>query len=459
VPTTLRIAVLATLLALASNLAVIGYVHFRTLNDATATLREQSQEQAAVMGDVYKSGGRPAVERAIRDTLNAGDPQAVAALLDARGRPSAGNVVELVGAKPPAAGYRILPVRLRDGAPAHEAGVVLRSLGNDGWLLSGRIAGDSLAFQRTLENSLVVATVLALLLGLVCGGILARYVGRRVQDIAADADRISAGDLDHRIALSGSGDAFDDLGRQINHMLDRIGTLMNELRMLTDSLAHDLRSPVSRLRAQADAASSTENPQERDALLAGVMREADALMRIVSTVLEIGRSEAMTSRNQFAWLDPAALTAELAEMYEPLAEEAGAALTLDRGVALLPLLGHRQLLAQALSNLLENAVHYASAGGEIVLFVRQHEDRVRLGVADRGPGIPIADQAEAKRRFGRLDSSRSTAGAGLGLALVEAIAHAHNGALELSDNAPGLIAALSLPVRRGAPPAAEMTKL
>lgn len=458
-PTTLRIALLATLLALASNLAVIGYVHWRTLDDATATLRQTSTEQAAVLGDVYKSGGRPAVERAIRDTLNAGDPQAVAALLDARGRPSAGNVVELVGAPPPAPGYRILPLRLRDGAPAHEAGVVLRSLGPDGWLLSGRIAGDSLAFQRTLEKSLLVATALALLLGLICGGILARYVGRRVQDIAADADRISAGDLDHRIALSGSGDAFDDLGRQINHMLDRIGTLMNELRMLTDSLAHDLRSPVGRLRTQAEAASETEDPQERDALLSGVIREADALMRIVSTVLEIGRSEAMTSRNQFAWLDPAALTAELAEMYEPLAEEAGATLTLDRGAALLPLLGHRQLLAQALSNLLENAVNYAAAGGEITLFVRHREDRIRLGVADRGPGIAAAEHAEAKRRFGRLDTSRSTAGAGLGLALVEAIAHAHHGVLELSDNQPGLIAALSLPIRRGAPTPAQMTKL
>lgn len=458
-PTTLRIALLATLLALASNLAVIGYVHWRTLNDATATLRQTSTEQAAVLSDVYKSGGRPAVERAIRDTLNAGDPQAVAAMLDARGRPSAGNVVELVGAPPPAPGYRILPLRLRDGAPAHEAGAVLRSLGPDGWLLSGRIAGDSLAFQRTLEKSLLVATALALLLGLICGGILARYVGRRVQDIAADADRISAGDLDHRIALSGSGDAFDDLGRQINHMLDRIGTLMNELRMLTDSLAHDLRSPVGRLRTQAEAASETEDPQERDALLSGVIREADALMRIVSTVLEIGRSEAMTSRNQFAWLDPAALTAELAEMYEPLAEEAGATLTLDRGAALLPLLGHRQLLAQALSNLLENAVNYAAAGGEITLFVRHREDRIRLGVADRGPGIAAAEHAEAKRRFGRLDTSRSTAGAGLGLALVEAIAHAHHGVLELSDNQPGLIAALSLPVRRGVSPPAQMTKL
>ena len=456
-PTTLRIALLATLLALASNFAVIGYVHWRTSGDAAETLREQAIEQSAVLGDVYKSGGRSALERAVRDSLNAGDPQVVAGLLGPRGDPRAGNVAELVGVNAPKPGYRLASLRLRDGAPAHAAGVVVRALGPDGWLVSGRIAGDGLAFQRTLEKALLVAAILAVALGLVCGGILARYVGRRVQDIAADADRISAGELDHRIALSGSGDAFDDLGRQINQMLDRIGTLMNELRMLTDSLAHDLRSPVGRLRAQAEAAAETEDPAQRDALLTGVIREADALTRIVSTVLEIGRSEAMTSRDQFAWLDPGALTDELAEMYEPLAEEAGADLTLDRGPALLPLRGHRQLLAQALSNLLENAVNYAASGGEIILFVRHEEDRIRLGVADRGPGIPAADRAEARRRFGRLDSSRSTAGAGLGLALVEAIAHAHHGVLELGDNDPGLIAALSLPVRRAAP--ADMTKL
>ena len=447
--TTFRIALLAALLALASNLAVIGYVYWRTNGDATALLRRQAAEQAAVLSDVYESGGRPALEEAIDDTLTAGDPQAVAALLDAKGRPLLGNVAALASAPVLAEGYRIAPLRLQDGAPAHEAGIVLHQVGRDGWLLSGRIAGDSLALQRTLERSLLVAAAFAVLLGLICGVILARYVGRRVQAIATVADRISGGDFDHRVALSGSGDAFDDLARQINHMLDRIGTLMGELRMLTDCLAHDLRSPVGRLRAQADAAMTAAEPERREALLAGVIQEADALMRILTTVLEIGRSEAMTSRNQFAWVDPGALADELAEMYEPLAEEAGAALRLDRGPVLLPLFGHRQLLAQAVSNLLENAVSYAASGGEIALFVRQEDDRVMLGVADRGPGIPPAERAEARRRFGRLDSSRSTAGAGLGLALVEAIAHLHHGTLELGDNAPGLVAALSLPARRG----------
>ena len=190
-----------------------------------------------------------------------------------------------------------------------------------------------------------------------------------------------------------------------------------------------------------------ESEAKREALLAGVLQEADSLMRILTTVLEIGRSEAMASRNQFAWLDPAELVGQLADMYEPILEEAGCALRLDCGPALLPLFGHRQLLAQTLSNLLDNAVAYAAEGGEIVLFAAQEEDGLRLGVSDRGPGIAPADRAEARRQFGRLDSSRSSGGAGLGLALAEAVAHLHQGRLELDDNRPGLIVSLLLPSR------------
>jgi signal transduction histidine kinase len=209
--------------------------------------------------------------------------------------------------------------------------------------------------------------------------------------------------------------------------------------------SHDLRSPVGRLRTRVDAALRAPR-EEREALLAGVIQEADALMRILATVLEIGRSEAMASRKQFAPVDAAGLATELAEMYEPLAEDAGVALRLETSAPALPFLGHRQLLAQALSNLVDNALSYGASGGEILIFAEAGADgRLRLGVADRGPGIPPADRAEARRRFGRLDSSRSTAGAGLGLALAEAVAHLHEGRLDLAENEPGLVATLLLP--------------
>jgi signal transduction histidine kinase len=291
-----------------------------------------------------------------------------------------------------------------------------------------------------------IALVVAVLLGLLCGVVLAQYVGRRIGDIAEVANRVGARDLSQRVRLSGAGDAFDRLGSQINAMLDRITGLMEELRLLTDSLAHDLRSPVSRLRSAAQAAAEATDPGEQEQLLNNVIAQADSLMRILSAVLEISRSEALTGRKQFTWFDVGELAAELAEMYDPLVEERGARLSFDRPTRPTPLFGHRQLLAQAISNLVENAIRYGSSGGQINVRVRPGERVIRIEVADRGPGIPAERRAEARRRFGRLDSSRSDEGAGLGLALAEAIAHLHEGQLILEDNGPGLLTILQLPV-------------
>jgi len=229
-------------------------------------------------------------------------------------------------------------------------------------------------------------------------------------------------------------------------MLDRISALMGELRLLTDSLAHDLRSPASRLRTAAHAAAESSDPAEQEELLTSVVRNADALIRILTTALEISRSEALTGRNQFAWFDVGELASELAEMYDPLADERGASLRFDQPDRPVPLFGHRQLLAQALSNLLENAIRYGSTGGEIEVRVHPGDKHIRIDVADRGPGIPLGRREEALRRFGRLDSSRSEEGAGLGLALAQSIAHLHEGQLLLDDNQPGLLTTLSLPV-------------
>jgi signal transduction histidine kinase len=446
-PTSLRVALFSALLALASNLAVIGFIHWRTSDDVVAALRQQVTEEAAVLDDLYASGGRPALDKAIGDTLAEHDPQLLAAVVDNRGRAHNGNVQRLTpGPTRLREGYRTGFLLLRNRSAPVEAGYMLRPLGRDEWLLTGRGFGERLQFQRTLEGSLGLALAISVLLGAACGVLIARYVAMRVRAVAAVADRITLGDFSQRVPLSGGDDAFDRLARQINTMLDRISRLMEELRLLTDSLAHDLRSPVGRLRARIDAAMRAENESRRDALLGGVLQEADSLMRILTTVLEIGRSEAMTSRDQFAWLDPAELVLELAEMYEPIAEEAGCVLKAECAPGLLPLFGHRQLIAQALTNLLDNALKYAAEGGEIRLFAAREENRLRLGVADRGPGIAPDDRAEALRQFGRLDLSRTKEGAGLGLALAEAVAHLHRGALELEDNAPGLRAVLLLPI-------------
>jgi signal transduction histidine kinase len=298
-----------------------------------------------------------------------------------------------------------------------------------------------------LEDSLPIAAALAALLGLACGAIVAKYVEHRIRAIVAVTSRITARDMSQRVTVSRADDAFDRLAKQINAMLDRISGLMEELRLLTDSLAHDLRSPVGRLRSAAHAAARASDPGEQEELLGSVIRQADALMRILTAVLEISRSEALTGRKQFDWFDVGELAAELAEMYDPLSDERGAALKFDRPVRPVPLYGHRQLLAQAVSNLVENAIRYGAVGAEIRVHVEPGVRQIRVEVGDRGPGIPADRRQEARRRFGRLDSSRSDDGAGLGLAVAEAIAHLHDGQLLLEDNRPGLLAVLELPVQ------------
>ena len=342
-------------------------------------------------------------------------------------------------------GYHSALVRLNDDTATHEAAVYLHRLPSGYWLASVRTAGEGLALTQTLQRSLIVGLVLALLLGLACGVIVARYVGRSVGVLAAVADRIGRGDLRERAPVTGSQDPFDMLARQINAMLDRINLLMNELSMLTDTLAHDLRSPVGRLRAAADAAIAAKSPEQRDQMLASIIQQSDALMRILTTILEIGRSEALASRKQFTWFDARALISELGEMYEPVAEEAGASLVTGESEGDFTIYGHRQLCAQALSNLIENAIKYGASGGRIELGMQRSAGRVGMSVADRGTGIPEGQRGEARLRFRRLDSSRSQEGAGLGLTLVESIAHLHGGELKLADAGPGLRATIEIP--------------
>jgi signal transduction histidine kinase len=446
VPTTLRIALLAGLLALLSNLAVIGFIYLRTHDEALSQMRQQVVEADKVLTDVYRSGGEPALLDAIHDTIAYADPQAVIGLFGADGREQAGNIASLSEGRF-TEGLRSEFVRLRGQPAPRRAAVIMHHLPTGQWLMSGRISGEALEIRQTLERSLLIALALAATLGLLCGVILAHYVGGRIGNIVSVAKRISRHDLSRRVPLSGTGDAFDQLGQQINAMLDRISGLMEELRMLTDSLAHDLRSPVSRLRAAAQATAETTDPREQEELLGSVIRQADALMRILSAVLEISRSEALTGRKQFSWFDLGELANELCEMYEPLVDEAGAKLEYDSPARPVPLYGHRQLLAQAISNLVENAVRYGAEGGEIRMDVKTDGRQTRVEVADRGPGIPAELRGEARRRFGRLDSSRSKEGAGLGLAVAEAIAHLHDGNLLLEDNSPGLLTVIELPIR------------
>ena len=410
-------------------------------------MRREVVEQGDALAGVWGSGGLPAVAAAIDDARAPGDTSLVLAVYG----PAGGR---LVGVGPAALALPSRREGFRIGAlqGGREAGYEVRRLGR-GWLVAGRTLDLLAAEQRALERALAVAGLLSLALGVAAGLVVARYVGRRLDGIARVVDAAGEGDLSRRVGGgTGSGDAFDRLASRLDAMLAKVEALMGELRVVTDGLAHDLRSPLARLRARAEQAALAD-PAARDAALSGLVVETDLVMRMLTTAIEISRAEAV-GRDRLQPAAPAALVQALAELYEPVAEEAGLAFRLALDAAPGPIRLHRELLSQAIANLLDNALKHAGAGGEVTLRLAAAAGGVAIAVEDRGPGIAETDRAQAVKRFGRLDAARSTPGAGLGMALVEAVARLHGGRFELADNAPGLVARLVLPSRGQAEPIA-----
>ncbi|UIJ44930.1 HAMP domain-containing histidine kinase [Sphingomonas cannabina] len=442
--TTARMALAAILLALVSGLVPVAFLWHATHDDAIEELRRDTVEQSESLAAVERRAGEAALRVAIEQARAADDGSLVAAIVDRRGTRLAGAGPDRFDITLTDPAFRIERLAADGPWSQREAGFIARRIGA-GWLVSGRQLDDWETAQRTIERALFLSMLFSFLLGIAGGLVLTRYVTRRIDAVATTADAVAAGDLARRVVVAeGRGDAFDRLGGRVNAMLDKIERLMGELRIVTDSVAHDLRSPIARLRARAEAALAAEDPAQRDAALAGLVTETEIVTRMLAVLLEISRSEAAT-RTSFAEAAPAELLTALAELYEPLAEEDGVTLhlALDADPSPMPL--HRELLSQALANLVDNALRHAGDSGEIVLRLTAGEGEIRFQVEDRGPGIPAEQQAEARRRFGRLDPARSKPGAGLGLALVEAVARLHGGRLDLGDNGPGLIAAIVLP--------------
>ncbi len=311
-------------------------------------------------------------------------------------------------------------------------------------LLVGRSLEEQERLTATLTTSVLAAIGLALALALVISVLLTRIIATRVQDIANVAGAVAAGDLSRRVdaPTGGSGDAFDSLGAALNAMLSRIEALLDELRAVTDGLAHDLRSPLTRMKARIDRVSRTGDPSGSEITAIGA--EADALLAMLETSLEITRLEAGIGRDGFTRIDLAALIIDMTEMYEPLAEDNGVRLTAHAPMPV-PVLAHRELLGRALSNLIDNALRYGASGAIIDVSAELTAGGARLSVADHGPGISRADHDDALRRFGRLDAARTAGGAGLGLSLAAAIARLHGGTLRLMSNLPGLRVTIDLP--------------
>ncbi|WP_242098270.1 MULTISPECIES: HAMP domain-containing sensor histidine kinase [unclassified Sphingomonas] len=439
---TARIALLGFALALLSNLVVMGFVWRQTHDVAIDTVRRETTEQSDAMRAVFAAGGLAAVTNAIKKARAPGDHTLLLAVIDRDGRRVAGFAPDVISVPWVPTAFRVADI---DGTPrTTDVGYTLYPIG-ERWLLTGRSLDLVAAEQQAIERALALAVLLSLAFGVIAGLVMARYVAGRLDRIAAVVEAVREGDLSRRVAtVGGRGDAFDRLSVRLNAMLGKLEGVMAELRVVTDSLAHDLRSPLARLRTKTEQAVLISDPALREAALGGLLVETDLVMRMLTMVIEISRSES-ASRNRFTMVAPADLVEEIAELYEPVAEEAGFdfVTAIDDRPAPLPL--HRELLSQAITNLVDNALKHASAGGQVTLRIVRIARGIAIQVEDRGPGIAAADRARALKRFVRLDSARSTPGAGLGMALIEAVARLHGGGFELADNRPGLVARIVLP--------------
>ena len=325
-------------------------------------------------------------------------------------------------------------------------------------LLVGRDLEERENLRDVMIHALFTSLFWVMLVGLVGGLVMSLRILRRVDAMNASARTIMQGDLSRRLPLAGTGDELDRLAANLNAMIARIAGLMVGLREVSDNIAHDLRTPLTRLRNGAEAALRADRDvdRQRDAL-EKVIAEADGLIAVFNALLMIARVEAGAGRDALVEGDAGAVVADVAELYEPSAEEEGVGFSAEAEAGLVVPL-NRELLGQAVANLIDNALKYGAAEGgapsEVAVSARRVGDRVEIAVTDRGSGIPAGDRERVLDRFVRLEGSRSRPGSGLGLSLAAAIARLHGGELHLADNAPGLRVVLSLPaVTRRAEPA------
>jgi signal transduction histidine kinase len=321
-------------------------------------------------------------------------------------------------------------------------------------ILIGRDLGEPTKFRALVRNALMVALAIMSAGALLIWFGIGRNALKRIDRMSAATKKIMAGDLSQRLPQGRSGDEFDRLSGSLNAMLGRIEKLNEGLRQVSDNIAHDLKTPLTRLRNKAAAALDDDDETKRRAALEGIIAESDQLIRTFNALLMISRVEAGSIAAEMTDVDMSAIAADSAELYEPVAEDAG--LTLEAEIEPgLSVQGNRELIGQALSNLIDNAMKYAcECEGDKKLIVRlvSETDAIVLSVSDNGPGIPADKRGEVLKRFVRLDESRSKPGTGLGLSLVEAVMELHGGSLALSDTdttnsvCPGLTVSMIFPV-------------
>ena len=441
--TTFRLALVYVGLFCASVAVLFAFIYA-----TTAAVLDRQREQAIVadMGsltDLYARSNLPTLADAI---LTRTQPDRVGdgvyLLADQELRPLAGNISGWpVQAQIEGPWYRFTIERALFGDPEPHLAVALHAeLPGGQHLLVGKDTRAQERFQDAILEVFLWAMAITLVLGIGGGFIMSRNMLRRIEAINAGAEHVMHGEVKHRMPVSGSGDEFDRLAANLNAMLDEIERLMASVRQVTINIAHDLRSPLTRMKQRLEEATAeSAGPERRREAVEQAVAETDQLLATFNAMLSIADAESGAGRTEMAPVDLEALAGDVAELYEPLVEEQGLVFETDiSGPAAVT--GNRHLLFQAIANLVDNAVKYGAGGGSIRLTLRPAGPLggPELLVADRGPGIPASDRARVLDRFVRLDASRSTPGNGLGLSLVAAIIRLHGAKLELEDNEPGL---------------------
>ncbi len=425
-----RIAAVSSLAYAAATLALGFGVYWA----AHGGLRQQfddriALETSALVDDYRRYGVRELRDLIARRDASSGTSDLRYALYAADGRRLAGNYL---GGRPEA-GLRTLTIRGTDGDEDQER--VLATTLEHGERLVVAADWDALEDNDHLILSLLGAACLAVAaIGVVGAAFLGAYLRRRLSAISLAAEAIMAGELDQRIAISPRDDEFDRLSGVLNAMLDRIGALLENLRQVSSEIAHDLRTPLTHLRNQLEAGvQSADGPTTLERAIA----QADELLALFTAILRLSEIESGRLAASFTPVDLTEIVTDLCESYAPAIEDRRRIFVCEVE-RIAPILGDRELLAQAVVNLLENAQTHTPEWSEIRLSLHEEAGRVQLTVADDGPGVPLRDRSRITQRFVRLEASRMRPGHGLGLSLVAAIARVHRARLRIEDNAPGL---------------------
>lgn len=438
--TAFRLSLLYMLLFGTSVLMLLGYIYWTTAGFMERQTDETIAAEVLSLSEQYRLLGLGGIQRGIAKRLSSESADEGFYLLADRSlRPLAGNLssdaLREVEPKDNPRDWATAEVRVKGRLVPVRFHLVL--LPSNYLLVVGRDITDLRMVQNLIVDSLVWGLAMTMVLGLAGGLVMSRGLLGRLELINRTSRGIMEGELSRRVPTNGSGDEFDQLAVNLNRMLDQIEVLLESIRQVSDNIAHDLRTPLNRLRSRLEVVLLEDRDEQtyREAL-ERTIAETEDILGTFNALLRIAQAEAGTSREDLQPLDMARLVGDAVELYEPLAEEKGLRLSteLTPGITVR---GNRHLLSQAVANLLDNAIKYTPPGGELRVALVRNGSGCRLSVADSGPGVPAAERDKVLTRFYRQERSRSTPGSGLGLSLVAAVARLHKAGLTLADNRPG----------------------